>query len=64
MLYMALTDPSHEGTRQHRFSQHHQNVLSKIKWLVFFHDFTPGFEDILKKGVHEGWYNMDDILEK
>ena len=54
MLYMALTDPSHEGTRQHCFSQHHQNVLSKIKWLVFFHDFTPGFEDILKKGVHEG----------
>lgn len=57
-------DPSLEGTRQHRFSRHHQNILSEIKWSVFRRDFAPGFEDILEKGVHEGWYNVDDVLEK
>jgi hypothetical protein len=57
-------DPHLAGTLQHRFATGHNNIISEIKWSVFRRDFAPGFEDILEQGVHNGWYNVDDILEK
>jgi hypothetical protein len=57
-------DPSLSSTRQHRWMRQHQNILSEIKWSVFRRDFSPGFEDILDQGVFEGWYDVNDTLEK
>jgi hypothetical protein len=57
-------DPSLEGTLQHRFATDHNNILSEIKWSIFRRDFSPGFEDILESGVHNGWYDINDIIEK
>ena len=57
-------DPSLEGTLQHRFATGHNNILSEIKWSIFRRDFAPGFEDILESGVHNGWYDINDIIEK
>ena len=57
-------DPTLSGTRQHRWMIKHQNILSEIKWSVFRRDFSPGFEDILDKGVFEGWYDVNDTLQK
>lgn len=57
-------DPSLTGTMQHRFAKGHNNILSEIKWSVFRRDFSPGFETILEEGVNNGWYDVDDILEK
>jgi hypothetical protein len=51
-------------TRQHRWMVKHQNILPEIKWSVLRRDFSPGFEDILKQGVFEGWYNVNDTLQK
>ena len=57
-------DPTLTGTLQHRFTNHHNNILSEIKWSVFRRDFSPGFEDILEEGVHNGWYDVKDVLDK
>jgi hypothetical protein len=57
-------DPSLANTLQHRFAPGHNNILSKIKWSVFRHDFSPGFEDMLEQGVQSGWYDVNDALEK
>ena len=57
-------DPSLTGTLQHCFTLGHNNILSKIKWSVFHHDFSPGCEDILEQGVQSGWYDVNDTLEK
>jgi hypothetical protein len=57
-------DPTLCGTMQHRFAKGHNNILSEIKWSVFRRDFSPGFEDLLEYGVQQGWYDVDDTLEK
>ena len=57
-------DPSLKGTLQHRFAKEHNNILSEIKWSVFRCDFSPGFEDMLELGVQNGWYDVNDTLEK
>ena len=57
-------DPSLAGTLQHRFAPGHNNILSEIKWSVFNHDFSPGFEDILEQGMQSGWYDVNDALKK
>lgn len=57
-------DPNLQGTLQHRFATGHNNILSEIKWSIFRRDFSPGFEDILQNGVNNGWYDVNDILER
>jgi hypothetical protein len=57
-------DPALANTLQHRFTTGHNNILSEIKWSVFRRDFSPGFEDILEQGVQNGWYDVNDTLEK
>jgi hypothetical protein len=49
---------------QHRFTTGHNNILSEIKWSIFRRDFSPGFEDILDLGVKNGWYDVNNTLEK
>lgn len=57
-------DPSLANTLQHRFMPGHNNILSEVKWSIFRRDFVPGFEDILQQGVDNGWYDINDVLEK
>ena len=57
-------DPSLADTLQHRFAKGHNDILSEIKWSVFRRDFSPGFENILEEDVHNGWYDVDDVLDK
>ena len=57
-------DPSLANTLQHHFASGHNKILSEIKWSVFHHDFSPGFEDVLEHGMQRGWYNVNDTLEK
>jgi hypothetical protein len=57
-------DPSLSETLQHRWMRKSKNIKSEINWSIFRRDFTPGFENILDHGVNNGWYNIDDPLEK
>jgi hypothetical protein len=63
-LIRQRLDPTLNGTLQHRFMFGHNNILSEAGWSVFRRDFAPGFEDILERGVMQGWYNPDDFLER
>ena len=57
-------DPSLANTFQHHFMSGHNNVVSDVKWSIFGRDFVPGFEGILQQGVDNGWYDINDVLEK
>lgn len=57
-------DPSLRDTLQHRWMRKHQNIKSEIKWSIFRRDWSPGFEDILDKGVLNGLYDVENVLEK
>jgi hypothetical protein len=57
-------DPSLKDTLQHCWMVKHQNILSKIKWSVFRRDWSPGFEHTLEEGVNNGWYDINNVLER
>ena len=46
-------------TIQHRWIRQKKNVMPEIAWSQLRRHFTPGFENILQKGVNEGWYEMN-----
>lgn len=56
-------DPSLVGTIQHRWMRHKKNVMPEISWSQLRRRFTPGFEDILEKGVMNGWYDIHRSLD-
>ena len=56
-------DPNLVGTIQHRWMRHKKNVMPEIAWSQMRRRFTPGFENILQKGVDEGWYNVSNPLD-
>lgn len=51
-------DPRLKGTVQHRWMRHKKNVMPEIGWSQLRRRFTPGFEDLLEKGVTNGWYDI------
>jgi hypothetical protein len=57
-------DPTLVGTLQHRWMVKKMNIKSEGNWSVFRRDFTPGFESMFDKGVNNGWYNVNNALEK
>ena len=57
-------DPSLASTLQHHFTSGYNNILLEIKWSIFCCDFSLGFEDMLEQGVQNGWYNVNDALQK
>jgi hypothetical protein len=63
-LIRQRLDPMLQGTLQHRWMRKTHNIKSEANWSVFRRDFTPGFEDILDYGVNNGWYNINNTLEK
>lgn len=58
-----LHDPTLSGTIQHRWMRQKKNVMPEIAWSQLRRRFTPGFENILQKGVNEGWYEMNRPLD-
>jgi hypothetical protein len=52
------------GTLQHRWMRNKANVKSEANWSVFRRDFAPGFEDLFEQGVNQGWYDVNNPLEK
>ena len=58
-----LLDPSLAEMLQHQWMQKHQNIKPKAHWSIMRSDWAPGFEDLLKTGVQNGWYNVGNPLE-
>ncbi|KAG0695167.1 hypothetical protein DFH29DRAFT_831334 [Suillus ampliporus] len=56
-------DPALQGTLQHRWMRTKKNVMPEITWSQLRHRFTPGFENLLDAGVHNGWYDAGNTLE-
>ncbi|KAF8417179.1 hypothetical protein L210DRAFT_871640 [Boletus edulis BED1] len=59
-----LHDPHLSQTLQHKFKNKHGNIKPEIFWSQLRKRWSPGFEDILNYGVHNGLYNPDDPLER
>ncbi|KII92463.1 hypothetical protein PLICRDRAFT_678606 [Plicaturopsis crispa FD-325 SS-3] len=57
-------DPSLEGTLQHRWMRNKTNIKPEAGWSQMRRQFTPGFETILDEGLHVGWYDPANPLEK
>ncbi|KAF9495951.1 hypothetical protein BDN71DRAFT_1482434 [Pleurotus eryngii] len=57
-------DPDMNGYLCHRWMKEKKNIPPEISWSQLRQRFTPGFENILDKGVHMGWYNIDDTVHK
>jgi hypothetical protein len=53
-------DPDLEGTLQHRWMFKKSNIKSEIEWSQVRAAFSPGFEDILQKGLDQGFMNFDN----
>ncbi|KAG2343760.1 hypothetical protein BDR05DRAFT_975793 [Suillus weaverae] len=43
--------------------QWHNPALQKIMWSQLQRRFTPGFENLLDAGVHNGWYDAGNTLQ-
>jgi hypothetical protein len=56
-------DPLLAGTIQHRWMHQKKNVKPEITWSQLRRRFTPGFENILEKGVAENWYDMNRPID-
>ncbi|KAI0640541.1 hypothetical protein C8Q79DRAFT_921410 [Trametes meyenii] len=57
-------DASLEGTLQHRWMRKKTNVKPEIIWSVMRRNWSPAFESILEEGLHAGWYDPGNPLEK
>ena len=63
-LIRHTLDPSLRDTRQHRFMRKHNNVKPESAWSLLRRDFTPGFQNIFDDGINQGFYDVNDPLEK
>ena len=63
-LIRHTLDPSLRRTRQHRFMRKHNNVKPESTWSLLRRDFTPGFQNIFDEGINQGFYDVNDPLEK
>ncbi|PPR07577.1 hypothetical protein CVT24_007318 [Panaeolus cyanescens] len=58
-------DPQLQGTLQHRFmSGGSKNVKAEIIWSQYRRRFAPGYEDLLEKGEINGWFEVNDELDR
>lgn len=57
-------DPSLAGTIQHRYMWDKKNIMPEIEWSQLRRRWTPGFEDLLDIGVRNGWYSVENTLER
>ncbi|KAG2369244.1 hypothetical protein BDR07DRAFT_1267997, partial [Suillus spraguei] len=52
-----------QGILQHWWMCTKKNVMPEITWSQLQHQFTPGFENYLDRGVDAGWYDCDNTLQ-
>ncbi|KAJ3559885.1 hypothetical protein NM688_g62 [Phlebia brevispora] len=57
-------DPDLADSLQHKFVGGKRNIKPEIAWRLLRQTWTPGFEELLNRGLVEGIYNPDDILER
>ncbi|KAI6156782.1 hypothetical protein BKA82DRAFT_4009317 [Pisolithus tinctorius] len=57
-------DPALEGTLQHQWMHSRKNIKLEIMWSQLWHCFTLGFKSLLDHGVHQGWYDIDNTLQR
>ncbi|KAI6167932.1 hypothetical protein EDD17DRAFT_1882904 [Pisolithus thermaeus] len=57
-------DSALEGTLQHQWMRARKNIKPEIMWSQLRRRFTPGFESLLEDGVHQGWYDVDNTLQR
>ncbi|KAL4064534.1 hypothetical protein J3A83DRAFT_4361015 [Scleroderma citrinum] len=62
-MLCQMHDPNLEGFVQHRWMHIKKNIKTEIVWSQFQHQFTPGFEALLEKGMDSGWYDPDNTLQ-
>jgi hypothetical protein len=63
-MFRQRLDPTLVGTLQHRWMRKKQNIKAEANWSIFRRDFTPGFETVFDCGVNQGWYDVNNALEK
>ena len=56
-------DPNLMGTLQHRWMRQKKNVVPEIRWSQLRRQWSPGFENVLDRGLHEDWYNSVDPIQ-
>jgi hypothetical protein len=56
-------DPALAETVQHRWMCQKKNVKPEITWSQLHHRFTPGFENVLQRGVAKGWYDINQPVD-
>lgn len=56
-------DPALVGTLQHRWMSRKKNVKPEAAWSQLRRRWTPGFEDVLDRGVNAGLYDNEDHLQ-
>ncbi|PSS37790.1 hypothetical protein PHLCEN_2v357 [Hermanssonia centrifuga] len=57
-------DPALSDLLQHKFKGNKGNIKPEIAWRRLRYTFTPGFEDLIERGILEGLYDPDDSLER
>lgn len=57
-------DPALSDSLQHKFKGNKGNIKPEIAWRRLRYTFTPGFEDLIERGILEGLYDPDDSLER
>ena len=40
------------------------NIKPEVAWSNLNRDWKPGFEEILDRGIFEGWYDPANALER
>ncbi|KAL0960439.1 hypothetical protein HGRIS_005482 [Hohenbuehelia grisea] len=57
-------DPSLAGTLQHKWKYNTHNIKSEAFWSQLRRQWVPGFEEILDHGVNEGFYDINEPVER
>ena len=57
-------DPQLSDTIQHQWTHGDSNIGPGQMWWRFRKTWSPGFEDLLEKGITNQWYNADDIADR
>ncbi|KZP23893.1 hypothetical protein FIBSPDRAFT_684836, partial [Athelia psychrophila] len=56
-------DPILKGTSQDRWMRDKKNIPPEINWSQLRQRFTPGYKNVIKLGILEGWYDPADTLD-
>jgi len=59
-----VLDPSLSGTIQHQWMHGHSNIKPEQMWSQFRWMWTPGFENVLQKGISQQWYHDINVADR